>query len=382
VEQVFTELCENYRLDRVTECLTKIFDGMGGLSSFVKPGTRVAIKPNLLTFKRPEEAATTNPAVVKAVASLVQKEGGLVTIVESPGGPYNVPLLKRVYAVTGMEDMAKETGAQLNFDLRVEKVENPNAKYIKSLKVLKPLVDADLIINIAKLKTHGMMVYTGAVKNMFGSIAGLEKADYHMRLNDYDRFADSLIDIFQATGPQINLIDGIIAMEGDGPGSGVPKYLGVMIGSKSAFAADYTASMIIGVDYKQIPILKMAEVRGLLIRDEISQSGVALEAVKTDSFDVPALKAQKTSRFLKLLGFLGNFSRPRPQILQEKCIACGKCVQMCPPKIITKGEDSKMVIDYNKCISCFCCHEFCPEKAIRIRRNTLGRIMQYKRFSK
>jgi uncharacterized protein (DUF362 family) len=107
VEQVFTELCENYRLDRVTECLTKIFDGMGGLSSFVKPGTRVAIKPNLLTFKRPEEAATTNPAVVKAVASLVQKEGGLVTIVESPGAPIMYRLLKRVYAVTGMEDMQR-----------------------------------------------------------------------------------------------------------------------------------------------------------------------------------------------------------------------------------------------------------------------------------
>lgn len=382
MEQVFTEICENYRLDRVTECLTKIFDGMGGLSSFVKPGTRVAIKPNLLTFKRPEEAATTNPAVVRAVTSLVQKEGGLVTIVESPGGPYNVPLLKRVYAVTGMEDVAKETGAQLNFDLRVEKVENPNAKYIKSLKVLKPLHDADLIINIAKLKTHGMMVYTGAVKNMFGSIAGLEKADYHMRLNDYDRFADSLIDIFQATGPQINLIDGIIAMEGDGPGSGVPKYLGVMIGSKNAFAADYAASMIIGVDYKQIPILKMAEVRGLLKKNEVSTSGVALEAVKTDSFDVPALKAHKTSRFLKLLGFLGNFARPRPQILVEKCIACGKCAQMCPPKIITKGSDNRMAIDYSKCISCFCCHEFCPEKAVRIRRNTLGRIMEYKRISK
>lgn len=382
MEKVVVELCENYRLDRVTECLQKIWDGMGGLSSFVKPGTRVAIKPNLLTFKRPEDAATTHPIVVKAAAAMVQKAGGVVTIVESPGGPYNTPLLKRVYSVTGMEEVANETGAQLNYDLRVEKVEQQDAKLVKSLKVLKPLLDADVIINIAKLKTHGMMVYTGAVKNMFGSIAGLEKTDYHLRMNDYNRFADSLIDIFLATRPAINLIDGIIGMEGDGPGSGIPKYLGVMIGSQNAFAADYAAARLIGLEYKQVPVLDMACERGLLDDKKIVLEGVSLDAIKPDSFDVPALRAHKKSAFRKVMGILGNRFRPQPEILHDKCVLCGKCAEMCPPHILKKGEDNRMQIDYRKCISCFCCHEFCPAKAIRIKRNAFRKLIEYRRFSK
>lgn len=381
MSKVIINTSENYRYDRVLHCLEEIFEQMGGLEKFIKPGMRVAIKPNLLTAKHPDDAATTHPSVVKAVASMVQKAGGIVTIVESPGGPFNTATLKKVYAATGMEEAATETGSELNFDLRVEKILNQEAKYVKSLKVLKPLRDADIIINLAKLKTHRMMVYTGAVKNMFGSIAGMEKADFHLRFSDYDKFADAIIDIFMASKPQINIIDGIIAMEGEGPGSGVPKYLGVLIASLDAFACDYAALKIIGVNYKDVPVLKNAEERGLFNKDEVELAGVDIETVRPDEFDVPAIKQMKPGTPLRFLNFISSRLRPRPEILYDKCVTCGKCKQVCPPKAISVSEDKKMVIDYGKCISCFCCHEFCPEKAVKIKKNTIRRFFEYKRLS-
>jgi uncharacterized protein (DUF362 family)/Pyruvate/2-oxoacid:ferredoxin oxidoreductase delta subunit len=379
MQKVILNTSENYRLDRVIESLEQIFDQMGGIENIIKPGMKVVIKPNLFTARKPEDAATTHPAVVRAVTEMVQKAGGIVNIAESPGGPYNTNYLKRIYTVTGIEEVANETGAELNYDLRVEKIENPQGKIVKSLKILKPLVDADLIINIAKLKTHGMMVFTGAVKNMFGSIAGLEKAEFHLRMSDYDRFADSLIDIFLASKPKLNIIDGITAMEGEGPGAGVPKYLGAILVSNDAFACDYAALKLIGVDYHSVPVLKMAEDRGLFQSDQVEIVGVDPETIKPDSFDVPALKHTRPLERNKFLGFFKNKLRPHPEIISDKCRRCGKCAEVCPPKAISADKDNKMTIDYKKCISCLCCHEFCPEKAVKIRKNVLRKLLEYRR---
>ena len=378
---VIINTSENYRLDRVVACLEKMFDSMGGIENIVKPGMRVAIKPNLLMAKKPEDAATTHPSVVHAVIKLVQKAGGIAVIVESPGGPYNIPLLRMVYAKTGIEQIANETGAELNYDLRVEKINNNEAEYLKSLKILKPLHDADLIINLAKLKTHGFMVYTGAVKNMFGSIAGLEKSDYHLRMSNHELFANCLIDIFLATKPRINIIDGIIAMEGDGPSAGVPKYVGCLFASTDAFACDYAALKAIGVDYRKVPVMKIAEDRGIFDKNKVNIIGVDLESIKPDSFEVPALELQKTGSKFAFVRFIKNKFRPQPQIIQDKCIRCGKCIEVCPPKAVVKDKEKNIGIDYKKCISCFCCHEFCPEKAIRIRKNTLRKFLEYNRFN-
>ena len=376
---VFINASDNYRLDRVVECLEKIFEDMGGLHNIIKPGMRVAIKPNLLMAKKPDDAATTHPSVVQAVIRLVQRAGGIATVVESPGGPYNIPLLKMVYSKTGIEEVADITGAELNFDLRVEKIENPEAVYLKTLKVLKPLHDADLIINLAKLKTHGFMVYSGAVKNMFGAIPGLEKTEYHLRMNENEQFANCLIDIYLALKPKINIIDSIMAMEGDGPSAGIPKHIGVILASADAFACDYAALKLIGVDYRKVPVMKAAEERGLFDKDQVNILGVDIESVKPDSFDVPALKHAKSR--LALGRFMKKFFRPQPLILKDKCINCGRCMEVCPPKAALRGADKKVFIDYNRCISCFCCHEFCPEKAIRIKKNALRRFLEYKRLS-
>ncbi|NLO94272.1 MAG: DUF362 domain-containing protein [Clostridiaceae bacterium] len=376
---VIINTSENYRLDRLEACLEEIFSEMGGLEKFVKPGMKVAIKPNLLMAKKPEDAATTHPNIVHVIVKLVQKAGGIVSIVESPGGPYNIPLLKKVYSKTGMEEVADITGAELNFDLRVNKVDNPEALYLKSIQILKPLCEADLIINVAKLKTHGLMVYTGAVKNMFGSIAGLEKSDYHLRMSDNTRFAECLIDIFLATKPSLNIIDAIIGMEGDGPSAGVPKYIGGILASTDAFACDYAALKIIGVDYRKVPVLKLAEERGLFDKEKVNICGADISKLQPDSFDVPAIaREKKTNSLLSFGKFIKKSIHPLPVVTEEYCIGCGKCVVVCPPKA-AKIDNNTMIIDYKKCISCFCCHEFCPEKAISIKRNLLGRLLRYRR---
>lgn len=378
---VIINTSENYRLDRVEECLEQIFDEMGGLDRFVKPGMKVAIKPNLLMAKKPEDAATTHPNIVHTIIKLVQNAGGIVSIVESPGGPYNTPLLKNVYSKTGMEEVADLTGVELNFDLRVQRIDNPDALYLKALKILKPLYEADLIINVAKLKTHGFMVYTGAVKNMFGSIAGLEKSDYHLRMSDATQFANCIIDIFLATKPQLNIIDAIIGMEGDGPSAGIPKYIGGILASTDAFSCDYAALKIIGVDYKQVPIMKIAEERNLFNAELVNIRGKDISLLQPDSFDVPAISkgASRASPLLRLGRFINKRIHPLPVVIEDLCIGCGKCVVVCPPKSASIDENKIMKIDYKKCISCFCCHEFCPEKAISIKRDLLGRLLRYKR---
>ncbi|MGI6084401.1 MAG: DUF362 domain-containing protein [Acetivibrionales bacterium] len=378
---VIINTSENYRLDRVVACLEQIFERMGGIEKIVKPGMRVAIKPNLLMAKRPEDAATTHPSVVHAVIKLVQQAGGIAVIIESPGGPYNIPMLKMVYGKTGIEQVANETGAELNFDLRVEKIENPDAEFLKSLKILKPLHDADIIINLAKLKTHRFMVYTGAVKNMFGSIAGLEKSEYHLRMGDSKLFANCLIDIFLATKPQLSIIDGIIAMEGEGPSAGVPKYIGCLFASTDAFAVDYAALKAIGVDYRDVPVMNIAKKRGIFDENSVNIQGFDIDKIRPESFEVPTLDKQTTGLRAGIMRLLGKRFRPQPEILHDKCISCGKCIEVCPPKTISKNKEKQVNIDYNNCISCFCCHEFCPEKAIKIKNNSLRRFLEYKRFS-
>jgi ferredoxin len=216
---------------------------------------------------------------------------------------------------------------------------------------------------------------------MFGSVAGLEKTDYHLRMSDQESFANCLIDIYLATKPRINIIDGIIAMEGDGPSAGVPKYIGCIFASKDAFACDYAALKAIGVDYRMVPVMRMAEKRGIFNKDSINIRGTNLEIIKPDSFDVPALLHQRTGSRFAAIRFIKNKFRPQPEILRDKCVRCGKCVEVCPPKAATRDNDKQIVIDYKKCISCFCCHEFCPEKAIKIKRNALRRFLEYRRFN-
>ena len=356
----------------VRQALEKTFENLGGVEKFIRPGMKVALKANLVMKKRPEEAATTHPVFAGELARIIKSAGAEVLIIDSPGGPYTRSRLEDIYMGTGMREVAEETGAQLNFDTSEVEVQNAEGKFIKKLKILKPLAEADLVINLPKLKTHGQMVYTGAVKNMFGAIAGISKVEYHFNMKEYDRFADTLIDIFLSAKPALSIMDAIIGMEGAGPSAGVPKEIGVILASRNAFNLDMTAVNIVNIDPKSVPVIKNSIDRGVCPDsiDKIDLVGVPIDSVKVKDFDVPALEGLKEIRFVEneFLKSLSGFMLPRPVFLANKCIGCGDCVRSCPPKAI-QMKNKKPEVKLSKCIRCFCCQELCPAKAIDIKRN-------------
>ena len=375
--------CETYDKESVLENIRVIFEQCKILEDV--SGLTVAVKPNLVCKKTPKCAATTHPSVVWAVCKLLKEAGADVVIAESPSGFYETGLLKSLYKITGMEQAALESGARLNFDTTVTEVENPNSKYLKKLKILTPLAKADKIINIAKLKTHGMMVYTGAVKNLFGSIAGLEKTQYHFQLSDYDEFADCIIDIFLANAPVFNIIDAVEGMHKDGPTAGEPYQLKKILAGPDAFELDVVATAIIKADCMRVPVLKRAVERGLVQNqiDKIEIVGDGVESGKLTVVDDFIVKYNDDLTRLHfsdgILGKLMSASmRPRPVFNKKKCRACNECVNCCPAKVIKIEDDGKhkyAKVDLNGCIRCYCCQEVCLFKAVKIKKPWLNKIV-------
>ncbi|HEX2953581.1 MAG TPA: DUF362 domain-containing protein [Bacillota bacterium] len=365
--------CPTYEEQQMTAALQATFANLGGIEKYVKPGTKVALKVNLLMEKTPEEATTTHPALVKALVKMIQDAGGEALILDSPGGNYTEKLLQRVYTISGLKQVAEETGARLNFDLSEVEIANPQGKYLKRLTVIKPLVDADLIINLPKLKTHGMMVYTGAVKNLFGAIPGLQKAEFHLRMPSYEDFADALIDIFLSVKPALNIMDAVIGMEGDGPSAGQPYPIGLILASEDAFALDRAAVSIIGADLMSIPVIKQSVERGLCRADlkDIVVIGENLADVRVKSFAIPQLKGKGVGQ---VDGPLANLIKPKPVFDHSKCVGCADCAKSCPAHTI-KMKNKRPEVDLSKCIRCFCCQELCPAKAIEIRRSKVGGML-------
>ncbi|NSW92380.1 MAG: DUF362 domain-containing protein [Firmicutes bacterium] len=377
---VVVERCPDYNDDNVLKVLRKVFESLGGVNKYIKPGMKVVLKPNLVKKKRPEDAATTHPSVVKAVAKLVREVGGIVTIVESPGGLFTISSLRGIYSFCGIEKAALEVGANLNYNLSETVVENPDGKYLKRVTIVKALADADLIINLPKLKTHGQMVYTGAVKNMFGAVPGELKAEYHLRMSQYDEFANALIDIYLSVKPVLNIMDAVVGMDGAGPTAGNPKQIGLIIAGEDGFEVDFTALKLINANPLDIPVINQAVKRRLCPDSfeniEICCEGLDsfedLDSFKVENFHMPQLDTLKTIMYYDrgIMKFFINWLKPRPVFQHEKCIGCTECKRVCPAGVISM-KNHKPEVDLKGCIRCFCCQELCPEKAVYIKRPAL-----------
>jgi len=384
MSKVFIGKCEDYEYRKVEELIFSGMKEMDCLENLIFEGCRVLVKPNLLRGNKPEEGVTTHPAVVEATVRYLMNKGCEVIIGDSPGGPFTEASLKGVYKNTGLAEVAEKTKCSLNFNVEGVMVENDRAKKLLKMEVIKIATEVDFIVNVAKLKTHCMMTYTGAVKNLFGLIPGLIKADYHLKMKSNENFAEHLVDICEYAKPVVSIIDGIVGMEGDGPSAGSLRESGVLIISDNPYSADLVGCRLIGFDENIVPTISTARNRKIIgsTFEEINFPGLTLDSINIEPFKMPKT-ASVTFMSGKVPPFVENFVmdrfRPKPVIVKGKCIKCGICADVCPAKTIEMQKGGPE-IKLETCIRCFCCHELCPKKAIEVKRNFFyDRLMGVKR---
>lgn len=369
--------CLDYEYSSVKKVIYDCLDN-SAMSKKLFRGAKVLIKANLLMKKRPEDAVTTNPMVIQTIAEYLIERGCTAIIGDSPAGPFTVHALREIYRACGMELAAQNSGGQLNYDVGYSEVTSEGALRLKRFDLINIVSECDFVISAAKLKTHGMMTYTGAVKNLFGVIPGLTKANYHFKLMDKDNFGHHLIDIAEYVKPDYSIIDAIDCMEGNGPSSGIKRHVGLILGGDNPYETDVVAADIASIDERLIPTLYLARERNLLdqeiefVGDDYKQMAIP-PFLLPDSTEVTFLPKTMPKWWKE---FLIRKLKAKPKFIHEKCISCGHCIRNCPAKIITMNENNKPIMDLKKCISCFCCHEVCPDHAIEIKKPLLSRILK------
>jgi uncharacterized protein (DUF362 family)/NAD-dependent dihydropyrimidine dehydrogenase PreA subunit len=329
---------------------------LGGMERFVKKKEKVLLKVNLLSAKAPEKAVTTHPEFVRAVTKAVIEAGGEPYIGDSPGGPFSKRILKKAYARSGFESMAKEEAIPLNFNTGAKKLDIPEGKRLPRSPICDYVLNADKVIALPKLKTHSFQYLTLACKIMYGAVPGLTKAKYHAQFPRKASFADIMLDILTIVKPQLYIMDGILGMQGQGPGSGDPVKMGLVIASTDHVAMDISVCKIIGIEPVAIPALKRAKVRGFW-PEKIDYPVYGPEDVGYKGFRLP-----NTADHL----LTGKKPPRKSPVITDKCTACGNCENICPQDAV-KVQGQRAEVTYSKCIRCFCCHEVCPEDAIMLR---------------
>ncbi len=365
--------CESYDQQEVDRAVAQAFALAGGLEQWIKPGMTVAIKANLLMKKKPEAFTTTHPAVIEAVAKQVRALGASAVIGDSPGGPFTPALVHGVYRACGMERAAENAGAVLNEDFEQVTVYEENSVVLRQMQLCRYLTQADAVIDCAKLKTHGLTQYTGAVKNLYGCVPGTVKVEYHFRMPALKDFSQMLVDLCEHIRPVVSLIDAVEAMEGDGPSGGTMRRMNCLIASPSAYAADVVGARLMGLRPESICTIQRAAERGLVDPEQVSVLGERIEDYIAEDYQVPVIQGEKTLPRMApkcVMGLLEKWMKPKPVFLHKKCVGCGDCFRSCPPKAIAMKEGRPQA-DLDVCIRCFCCQELCPVQAIRIKRNKL-----------
>ena len=369
--------CEAYDDLTVLDAVRRGLELLGGVSAFAKQGEKIVLKPNVLIGSNPDKCVTTHPAVLKAVGRLIEETGATVSYGDSAAFGKCEFNLKRA----GLKQAGDEMGFVVaDFDSG-RAVSHKEALLIKSFTIANGVLDADGLVSLPKFKAHPLVRLTGAVKNQFGCIPGLRKSQFHAKLPDPYDFSTMLVDLNTFIKPRLCIMDGIMAMEGNGPRSGDPKKMNVLLLSSDPIALDATACRIIDLNPAFVPTSQPGEQAGLgtYHAENIELVGDSIDHFIDRTFDaIRKPPARCTSG--RVRSYIRNQTCERPVIDTAKCTSCGTCVEMCPviPKSVDwhMGDISKQpTYKYERCIRCFCCQEICPEGAISIQNPLLGKLM-------
>lgn len=377
-----------YSPDTARRALEALLEPIGGLS-FVKEGMTVAVKANLVSAMKPEASGTTHPVLLCALCDMLAERGAKVIVGDSPGGIYTAAFVGRVYNVTGLHEVEKH-GAVLNDDYSQCSAAFDEGKVLHDFTYTGYLDKADLIINFAKLKSHGMMGMSCAAKNIFGVVPGIIKPEYHFRFSRYEDFADMIVDLDEYFHPVLSIADAVVGMEGNGPTAGTPKAMNCLLASRSPHNLDMVAAKILGFEREELPILNAAYLRGMTPAspEEVTVFG-----------NIDALILQDFERVVerRSLQFGGDGKNPvknlfsrlagailktKPLVKLDECVGCGVCADVCPAKTIIINKKKKAVIKRKACIRCFCCQEFCPKSAMKVHRSLIARMFHREKRKK
>lgn len=341
----------------------------------LKDGMRVTIKPNLLAKHAPEKGVTTHPALVRAVIRAVKRRGvSAITVADSPGGVYTPAIMKSIGQVSGIAQVCQEEGAVFYTDCQFGP-RSCQGELVHQFNLIQPVLEADFLIDLPKMKTHVMTTVTAGVKNLFGTIPGLQKAELHMRFPDKKRFGRMLTDLCCLLQPDLTILDAVTAMEGDGPAGGQPRKLGLLLASEDPYLVDLAVCRVMNFPPQQVEYLACAMRRGLCADafEESRAQGDADALFPRTDYQMPEsyvavnFSGKRTRAIRWLFPWLEKHAAPRPVIVRSRCIGCGKCAEICPGHTIQVSA-GKARISPQGCIRCFCCHEMCPVKAIDVKR--------------
>ncbi len=371
--RVAVVLCEDYEPRRVDKAIALGLDLLGGARSIFHPGEKMLLKPNLLAAEQPERAVTTHPQLFRALALLLQKAGLFLSYGDSPA----IGSMDRVAKACGLAEIAEDLGIEAADFKNGTDVYSDDAVRNRRLFVARAMTQCDGFISIPKLKTHGLMRFTGAVKNQFGCIPGLLKGEYHLKLPDQDDFARMLVDINLALKARLFVLDGIVGMEGNGPRGGKPKNLGIILLSRDPVALDATACRWLGIRPDSVPTIRIGNEAGL---GECAEENIEiLGEVPTWAGKVSFASPRPARDFSGKTKWIREHIVPRPVIDETRCKSCGICLACCPQKPPAlawpeQEKESLPLFDYKRCLRCYCCQELCPEGAITLYTPRVGRV--------
>ena len=376
--KVAVVFCRDYNHHRVHSALNRGLELLGGSQTFAKPGEKILLKPNLLAASPPDRGVTVHPIVFEALAEIFKKTGASLYYGDSPGKGRP----ERVANRAGFHTIADRLGIPLADFRTVVKVNNPGARIARQLPLAADLLQMDGIISISKMKTHALTRITGAIKNQFGYIPGVLKGEFHVKMPNIYDFSTVLVDITKYLKPRLFVMDGIVAMEGNGPRGGDTRPMRVLLLSQDPVALDTIFCKLISLKPGVVPFIPIAGELELGIHDEenIQLLGDALHELIQEDFKVVRKKPDVLISAMHFPPFLKSLISPKPVIDKNRCSNCGSCVIQCPltPKAVnwhTGLKNTPPTFNYKTCIRCYCCQEICPSQAITVRTPLLGKLI-------